>query len=735
MIKRLDRSWVGFLFLMLLAAIGFPAKAAGVKVVLVTPTGQPGVSGLSVRLLCGAQPKAEEVWEQKPLEFNLDGCLEPTFEAGYVSVSREMGARFVSWAKQKVGNIQPGDLFTLTVPKLTRVTVRAEGPPEATAGEVWAAFMSVSDSEPNPFRWGAVLFLSTGEEASGFVEPGRFDFRVSSQTGVAVVEVDGQQKTNEYSLGRKDKTFQTPVAVGNDPLLIKVVFKPGFVASGRVVDGRGQGVPGIVVGDQEKWMGERTRPDGSFRLGFTELPVNIRAVDEDGEWTFSPEEVRLETAEQLKELLLFRGHKEERAVLELTVVDPEGNPVPEAGVWGHGQCGKKKGFHFDRKTNRGGSALIPCEPECRLSFNIKPVSNDLFWKNWEENEPTCPAKMKVALERGRSIEGRVVDEKHEPLSGFKLGGDTRHAETDADGRFHLAPFQPGDVVIANEEMIGPRADRVLVRRSPRKGERKFPIAVEIPEKGAAPFQELELVRGGFACVQVQDKDGKEIPLDAVTLFYAPNEESWAKSRYSRSAANRADPGRLCTGRVPPGTYYLRVGQLVPGIVPTWYPETEDPSGASPIEIEAGKSVELGPITVTPSGTIAALLPETVELTAEQEKELDVELKPIAPAPVPGAERTEPPQSVVHRTIRTTILIRSREQDKAKGISVLIHTVPIGMYHVRLTVPGKRPKEVIAFELPDPVTVAAGQWTSGSPRFQEVVEPPQPEQGKGEGAVK
>lgn len=89
MIVGCGRPWlgrwvgIGFLIALWLSLV----EAGEVRVALVTPTGEPGVSGLTVRLLCGGKPKSDVVWNGEPLRFEMADCQDPVFEAGFYRVN------------------------------------------------------------------------------------------------------------------------------------------------------------------------------------------------------------------------------------------------------------------------------------------------------------------------------------------------------------------------------------------------------------------------------------------------------------------------------------------------------------------------------------------------------------------------------------------------------------------------------------------------------------------------
>jgi beta-lactamase regulating signal transducer with metallopeptidase domain/protocatechuate 3,4-dioxygenase beta subunit/thiol-disulfide isomerase/thioredoxin len=136
--------------------------------------------------------------------------------------------------------------------------------------------------------------------------------------------------------------------------------------------------------------------------------------------------------------------------IRVVVLDPEGEPIPDANV--HASIWtEEKGVRANRdyKTNAAGGA----EVELPKTFNIlrlwasKAPFVSMF-ANWEQAELASgrgvPAKYTFRLESAVTVGGRILNERGEPIPGAKvmveMGDDLRPAKGDGRMRYdsHLA---------------------------------------------------------------------------------------------------------------------------------------------------------------------------------------------------------------------------------------------------------------------------------------------------------
>ncbi|HEX9667919.1 MAG TPA: carboxypeptidase-like regulatory domain-containing protein, partial [Thermoanaerobaculia bacterium] len=254
-----------------------------------------------------------------------------------------------------------------------------------------------------------------------------------------------------------------------------VVLEPGVVLEGRVVGPKGVPVAGAEVGawPSEGLLFERwsfwhepvtTDADGAFRLG--DLPRGERVRLEVSHRSYAPHEsseIEVPTEEPLTIELRPQG------TLAVRVVDPDGEPVPEANVSavvetrvssGQGVFSMGSSSYGLGKTDQEGALLAHPEPGAYV-LQVSAAGFETQRVPGVEVPAGSEARpVKVALRRGAgaTLIGRLTDHAGQPLPGFHVqavpnleGAEEapfgRHraatTQTDAEGSYRLEALRPG----------------------------------------------------------------------------------------------------------------------------------------------------------------------------------------------------------------------------------------------------------------------------------------------------
>jgi beta-lactamase regulating signal transducer with metallopeptidase domain/protocatechuate 3,4-dioxygenase beta subunit len=215
---------------------------------------------------------------------------------------------------------------------------------------------------------------------------------------------------------------------------------------------------------------------------------------------------------------------------ELTVLGPDGKPVPRASVeirtdkvptaeqLLHGTFVKKDNYGIWLQTDANGSLLLdlPKKPS-RFQVFIRQPEFGPYYASWDsaDRHQTIPSKFVAELEAGWSVGGVIVDSHGSPIQGVKVcprfpyktrPGDTQEiwsgasVTTDAQGkwRFDSVPVSKSDVFV---EMSHP-AFQPNRRSLPRSGFGLRP--------GEQPVAKIEMQRGVTVTGRVTDDEGNPI---------------------------------------------------------------------------------------------------------------------------------------------------------------------------------------------------------------------------------
>jgi len=214
----------------------------------------------------------------------------------------------------------------------------------------------------------------------------------------------------------------------------------------------------IHLAEVRATFGEKTRTMGRFPTG---IPAPVRA-GLDGRWRLEglelrPHRVTMEAAgfvpADLPGLVPEPGGGEERRIVLSRgetfageVVDENGEPVGQAVVSVHSE----EGTHGQTRTGADGRFAI--RGLGRWTHRVHAGQAEyLRWEPRDLGAP-FPASYRIALVKGLTIEGVVLDFDGAPATNVMVQADYRASEgtaaavtaTDAEGRFRLLGLAPGE---------------------------------------------------------------------------------------------------------------------------------------------------------------------------------------------------------------------------------------------------------------------------------------------------
>ena len=147
--------------------------------------------------------------------------------------------------------------------------------------------------------------------------------------------------------------------------------------------------------------------------------------------------------------------KPESSSVRVQILDPDGQPLPEAAIrtsiWTADKTFKAKHYYT---TNAEGFAdiVVPRTPNIVRFWAGKTPYVTMF-SHWEENElaggKKLPAEYAIHLERGVTAGGRIMDERGQPISGAKVrvstkGGTPAKADARTSYDMWLSTFNGSD---------------------------------------------------------------------------------------------------------------------------------------------------------------------------------------------------------------------------------------------------------------------------------------------------
>jgi hypothetical protein len=215
------------------------------------------------------------------------------------------------------------------------------------------------------------------------------------------------------------------------------------------------------------------------------------------------------------------------------------------------------------------------------------------------------------LEEGGTVAGRILGPGRKPLEGVRVSvgaGRFGLVRTGPDGEYEVSGVPPGRHVI-NPLLRGLSgiSDPIGVPVEPQAFDENglLPVVV-LEEPGDRVRQDFRVVPGGRVCVRVADPKGEPLEVERLAVFRSGDEKPY-RTQYGYSADRRDEPDRLCARSVPPGRLAVQASSR--SFVDVWWPGEEERALATEVELEPGKTVEIGPMIARPAGIVRITLPE------------------------------------------------------------------------------------------------------------------------------
>ncbi|QDT57397.1 Nickel uptake substrate-specific transmembrane region [Caulifigura coniformis] len=241
-----------------------------------------------------------------------------------------------------------------------------------------------------------------------------------------------------------------------DPLT-EVTFKlpPGGFIQGKVVNDQGRPLAGVSIGasperGSDGFDSVKSDEEGKFTLNYVPLTQSVRIYASLKEHEAHHQSISLNGApyRPLEIVLPSRRHGGDA---DITVVDPEGQPVPGAEILNYGSS---SGDYHKVKTNDRGECSITRLYLRHLGKGAElAVRAEGFAPQLIEVMPSTdgPARLTVNLEKGHRYRGRLVNAAGEPVSNASVyvnngnygsGLFGHKLDVDKEGRFSSTSLPP-----------------------------------------------------------------------------------------------------------------------------------------------------------------------------------------------------------------------------------------------------------------------------------------------------
>jgi len=241
-----------------------------------------------------------------------------------------------------------------------------------------------------------------------------------------------------------------------DPLT-EVIFKlpPGGSIQGTAVDDQGKPLAGVSIGASPERGSDsfdyvKSDENGKFTLNYVPLTQSVRIYASLKEHEAYHQSISLNGApyRPLEIVLPSRRHGGDA---EITVVDPEGQPVAGAEIANYGSSSAD--YHRVKTNDRGQCSITKLYLRHLGKGAEFTVRAEGFAPQMVEVSPSKegPAKVSVKLEKGHRYRGRIVNAAGEPISdasiycnngnyGFVSLGDK--LSVSKEGRFSSTSLPP-----------------------------------------------------------------------------------------------------------------------------------------------------------------------------------------------------------------------------------------------------------------------------------------------------
>jgi len=327
----------------------------------------------------------------------------------------------------------------------------------------------------------------------------------------------------------------------------RVELSPGLTLEGRVTDRHARPVVGAEVVEllrlrqgRAKLAVARTRTDadGRFRLEHLTkdmvFDLHVRHPD------YSTE-VLPNVAAADQELL--RVELELPAVVTGRVLSSTGKPVARAWVGAKPPdavdswvlYSDRHGVDPTTHTDAEGRFRLPDVEPGRVRLSVEARGFQPYTRSGLEIFPATETEVKVVLEPGATVSGRVLDADGRPLSGVSVQGAGRNDRTDVQGHFRLVGISPG-----THHLLAWSDQHGRIRRT-----------VEVPAQGTVV--ELVFPAGRPVTGQVVGSEDQPVPGALVRLEPA-TEKTGTEGSARNGLTDRSGAFRF--SQVPPGTYRL-----------------------------------------------------------------------------------------------------------------------------------------------------------------------------------
>ncbi|WP_231742253.1 M56 family metallopeptidase [Stieleria varia] len=296
---------------------------------------------------------------------------------------------------------------------------------------------------------------------------------------------------------------------------IKSYLDPGASLAGRVVDDAGTPIgdlglsvfPGDMSGGQIEYV--KTQPDGTYR--FDCLPMGgLRLSSNSPDHSNQDWQVSL-TAKpgETQTLDLTVPRRPDGGSIKGTVVDKDGHPIANASISNHGRSSNLIRETGSDEQGRFHLQNLYSPDELVVQANgYAPVQMSIAGK---VTEP--PSEIKIVLQPGHSIAGKVVDERGKSIpdvfivSNGRTGGGLRISRTtksDVDGRFNFNSLPKGATLDFRKSGFTALGDRELPL------DRDDEVVITMPDQG--------MLRGRA----IDESTGKPIPSFNVRITFSPD---------------------------------------------------------------------------------------------------------------------------------------------------------------------------------------------------------------------
>lgn len=598
------------------------------------------------------------------------------------------------WARAVV-EATPGVVAeaVVTVPTVRALTVRADDLDgiAVPGGFVVAWYVSGSDGV---FRSGESFVLGPDGSGTAFLTAGRYQVRYRPAPPREIVETDVDGRAAEE---------QPVFDLADADVVVRYRVTTASTVSGVIRDESGAGVEGVFVETLNSEGGPdcvrcwTTAADGSFRADVREFPARVQPSDDTGAWSFEPADLFVDSESESQGLFFVAVPRTEGRLRGSIVSRRDGSPIGEASVWTHPRCPDdvelQRSWMTTLQAEPDGTFETVCpDPACDVEVSVYPPEDTRYLgTKWVGSTDGCTADIRIELDVGATIRGVVTGPRQRPAENLplRLHAEGKRVRTDDGGRFVFDRMTPGtyEIEVDPAEADDDRRDWVLV---PSWGEQDSPPPLsEVTLDGSGVEEELDLVvlEGGRLCVTIRDEDGRATVVDRVQA-YVPGEDRPRTRTTTNRSELRDEPDTICAGPLPPGLYEVEIGRDSGRFMPTWWPGEEDRTFATPVEVEAGKTADVGPLTVRPAGGGYLEVPG-VDL--ERDGMYLVDLLPVPDEDdADDPDRIEPSWEPLPEE-RVKLIVRSRrgQDENGEDETVERHTrvrllpVPAGSWDVRL----------------------------------------------------